>query len=142
LEPYIVTPKLKLFAARLTALLAAPAMAQDSGWSFALSPYLWAPGIKASVGTAWGSVEVDKSTSDVLSSLDLAFMAAFEARKGRWGLIADIFYADLSGSRATPLGLLFSRARPETQAKELAATSPTESTRTSGSLWTCLPGFA
>jgi hypothetical protein len=104
----------------MTVLLAAPVAAQDSGWSFALSPYLWAPGIDASVETAWGTVSVDKSSGDVLSDLDLGFMGVFEARNGRWGLIADLFYAKLSQSRATPLGLLFSRARLETEAKELS----------------------
>lgn len=113
--------KAKLFAVGMTALIAVPVAAQDSGWSFALSPYLWAPGIKSSVDTAWGSVEVDKDTGDVLSSLDLAFMGALEARNGRWGLIADLFYAKLSESRATPLGLLFSRARMEVEAKAMSA---------------------
>jgi outer membrane receptor protein involved in Fe transport len=102
-------------------MLAGPAAAQTSGWSFALSPYAWVPGIRASVDTAWGGVEVNKSSSDVLSKLDVAFMGAFEARNGRWGLIADLFYADLSQSQATPLGLLFSQARIETEAKALSA---------------------
>jgi hypothetical protein len=120
LEPQTVTSKAKLFSVSMTALLAAPVAAQGSSWSFALSPYLWAPGISSSVGTRWGTVDVDKSTGDVLSSLDLAFMGALEARNGRWGLIADLFYAELSQSRATPLGLLFSRARTEITAKELS----------------------
>jgi opacity protein-like surface antigen len=113
--------KSKLFAVSLSVLLAAPAAAQSSGWSFALSPYLWMKGLNTSVGTAWGTVEVDKSTSDLISDLDLAYMGFFEARNGRWGLIADLFYARLSQSRGTPLGLLFSRARLETEAKELSA---------------------
>ena len=78
-------------------------------------------GITASVDTAMGTVEVDKSSSDVLSKLGVAFMGACEARNGRWGLIADLFYADLSQSRGTPPGLLFSRARFETEAKDLSA---------------------
>jgi len=102
-------------------MLAGPAAAQTSEWTFAVSPYAWVPGITVAVDTAWGTVEVDKSSSDVLSKLDVAFMGAFEARNGRWGLIADLFYANLSQSRATPLGLLFSRARIETEAKALSA---------------------
>ncbi|WP_216644693.1 hypothetical protein [Candidatus Thiodictyon syntrophicum] len=47
-------------------------------------------------------------------------MGAFEARNGRWGLIADLFYADLSQTRATPLGLLFSRGRIATEARALS----------------------
>jgi hypothetical protein len=105
----------------LCLMLAGPAAAQTSGWSFAVSPYAWVPGITAAVDTALGTVEVDKSSSDVLSKLDVAFMGTFEARNGRWGLIALMFYADLSQSGATPLGLLFSRARIETEAKALSA---------------------
>ena len=105
----------------LCLMLTGPAAAQTSGWTFAVSPYAWVPGIGASVDTAWGTVEVDKSSSDVLSKLDVAFMGAFEARNGRWGLIADLFYADLSQSQATPFGLLFSQARIETEAKALSA---------------------
>jgi hypothetical protein len=105
----------------LCLMLAGPAAAQTSGWTFAVSPYAWVPGITAAVDTAWGTVEIDKSSSDVLSKLDIAFMGAFEARNGRWGLIADLFYADLSQSQATPFGLLFSQARIETEAKALSA---------------------
>jgi hypothetical protein len=112
---------MKAACACLCLMLAGPAAAQTSGWSFAVSPYVWVPGITASVDTAWGTVEVDKSGSDVLSKLDVAFMGAFEARNGRWGMIVDLFYADLSQSQATPLGLLFSQARIETEAKALSA---------------------
>ena len=80
----------------MTALLSVPVAARDAGWSFALSPYAWTPGLTSSAETAWGTVEVDKSIGDVLSDLDIAFMGAFEARNGRWSLIADLFYADLS----------------------------------------------
>ncbi|MFZ1641045.1 MAG: hypothetical protein WAV07_06320 [Candidatus Contendobacter sp.] len=111
---------MKATVACLAVALATPALAQDSGWSFALSPYAWTPGFTSSVETAWGTVEVDKSIGDVLSDLDLAFMGAFEARNGRWSLIADLVYADLSQSRPTPLGVLFSRAEIETEAKLLS----------------------
>ena len=111
---------MKATVACLAVALATPALAQDSGWSFALSPYVWVPGITTSVETARGTVEVDTSRSDVLSKLDFAFMGAFEARQGRWGLIADLFYANLSQSRSTPLGVLFSRAKIETEAKALS----------------------
>jgi len=91
---------MKAACTSLCFLLAAPATAQTSGWSFAVSPYAWVPGITAAVDTAWGTVGVDKSSSDLLSRLDIAFMGAFEARNGRWGLIADLFYANLSPFRA------------------------------------------
>ena len=104
----------------LGVMLVEPALAQSSDWSFALSPYAWTPGLTSSVETAWGTVEVDKSIGDVLSDLDVAFMGTFEARNGRWSLIADLFYANLSQSRSTPLGVLFSQVEIETEAKLLS----------------------
>ncbi len=116
-----MTLRAKRLLAILMALPAAPVSAQDSAWSFAVSPYLWAAGIESSVETPLGTVGVDLSSSDVLSNLDFAFMGTFEARNGRWGLIADTFYADLSHSRATPLGVLFTQGRIDTTAKALSA---------------------
>ena len=46
-----------------------------------LSPYLWVSGIASSVETASGRLDVDKSGGDILSTLDLAFMGTFEARR-------------------------------------------------------------
>jgi hypothetical protein len=96
-------------------LLAGPAAAQSSGWSFALTPYAWLPGMKTSTDTPFGSVDADTSGSDALSALDFAFMGALEARHGRWGLIGDLLYSDLSQDKDTPFGQLFSRARVETK---------------------------
>jgi hypothetical protein len=101
-------------AAALAAALSAPAAAQD-GWSVTLSPYAWTPGIAASVGTRFGELEADASVGDVLSALDLAGMGVVEARNGRWGLIADLLYADLTERRDSPFGALFSRARVDTE---------------------------
>lgn len=111
---------MKATVACLALMVVGPATAQNSDWSFALSPYVWVPSITTRVETDWGRLAVDKSHGDVLAKLDVAFMGVFEARKGPWGLIADLFYADLTQSRDTPLGLLFSRARMEIQAKALS----------------------
>lgn len=101
--------------AALVLLGAAPAAAQD-GWSFAVTPYLWFSGITASVDTErFGTVETEESISDVLSALDFAFMGAVEARRGRWSLIGDFFYSDLSSDADTPVGLLFAEARTKTK---------------------------
>ena len=98
----------------LIAALGGPALAQENGWSFALSPYLWTPGISSSVATGFGTLDADASIDDVLSALDFAVMGAFEARNGRWGLIADLVYSDLTETNDTPFGVLFSQARVDT----------------------------
>lgn len=97
------------------ALFAAPAGAQSTDWEFALSPYAWVPGVSTSTETGRGRIDVDTSASEALADLDFALMGAFEARKGRWGLILDLLYADLSASESTPLGILWSDAKVETR---------------------------
>lgn len=99
----------------LVATLNGPAVAQENGWSFALSPYLWTPGISSSVGTQFGTLDANASVGDVLSATKFAAMGSFEARKGNWGLIADFLYSDLEERGETPFGVLFSRARIDTE---------------------------
>ena len=74
---------MKTSLACILLLLADPAAAQGSGWSFAVAPYLWLPSLKTSVDTAQGTVETETSRSDALSALDFGFMGAFEACNGR-----------------------------------------------------------
>jgi len=79
---------------------AASAQEASSGWQFSVMPYVWLPGLKADVkygppsgGSASANVSADES--DVLSSLEMAFMIAGEARKGRWLVATDYMYLDL-----------------------------------------------
>lgn len=74
----------------------------NEGWSFAVTPYVYAPAIKGDFhfNRPIGSGDppfIDISTGDdAFSSLDAAFMISAEAEKGRWGVLADLLYADLS----------------------------------------------
>ncbi|PZQ50516.1 MAG: hypothetical protein DI556_07965 [Rhodovulum sulfidophilum] len=96
------------------ALAGTPAAAAD-GWTFAVSPYAWLPGITTSTETRRGPVRTEMSTGDVISDLDFAFMGAAEARNGRWGLIVDFIYSDLTSDASTPFGALWSEAQVETR---------------------------
>jgi len=86
-----------------------------AGWTFAVSPYLWAPGVSSAIDTRFGELSTDASIGDVVSSTNFALMGLFEARNGRWGLIADLVYSDLSERNDTPFGVLFSQARVDTR---------------------------
>lgn len=102
--------------AALTAVpFATAAMAEDARWEVTVSPYLWAPGASTAVGTRFGTLEAEASVGDVLSATDFALMGMVEARRGRWGLIGDFVYADLSERDDMPFGGLFSRATVETE---------------------------
>lgn len=92
-----------------------PAAAQTAphgdDWRFKLTPYFWATGLEGDVGIGRvPSVQVDASFSDIWNELDIGVMGMFEARKGRWGILFDGFYAELSPSAKTP-GPLFGEAK-------------------------------
>lgn len=78
------------------------ASAQQSEWSFEASIYLFMPETDVSLNTPMGTLDGTLSFSDALENLDLAFMGAFLATNGRWSLLADYNYTDLSFSNSTP----------------------------------------
>lgn len=90
------------------ALALCPALAQAGEWDYTATLYGWLPGISGTLETSFGDADLGQSTSDVLSNLDMAFMGAFEAQNGRWGLAGDLLYTDLSDDEDTPFGDLFS----------------------------------
>ena len=106
---------MKTTFAALAVLLAGPAAAQSSEWTFAGSLYGWLPGMDVSVDTPQGTVDSSLSGSDALSDLDMAFMGTFEAQRGKWSFIGDLLYTDLSSSQDTPFGLAFSSAEVKTK---------------------------
>lgn len=96
-------------------LAAAPAAAQASDWAFSGTLYGWLPSLDVTVDSPFGDIDGGKSSNGVLDSIDMAFMATAEARYGRWGLLGDFIYADLSGEHDTPRGLVFSDAVIDTR---------------------------
>lgn len=88
----------QLVLSTVLAVSALPALAQDSDWKFAASIYLFTPETKIETG----GMEAKLSFKDALDNLDMAFMGAFEANNGRWGVLADYMLTDLSFGTATP----------------------------------------
>lgn len=64
-------------------------------WQCEFTPYLWLIGLDGSVSIGPREEEFSVSFSDLFAALELGLMGAFEARRGRWGLIADGMYFDL-----------------------------------------------
>lgn len=88
---------------------AAPAAAQGQGqdgqrWDYEFSPYLWAAGLDGTTTVGDLSVESEQSFSDLLDKIDFGVTGAFEARKGRWGILFDGIYIKLSDDVATARG--------------------------------------
>ena len=68
-------------------------------WTFAVRPYLWAPGISGTLKydvppTGDGAANVDFS-SYVLENLNFALMLTADARKGNWSVLTDVVYLDV-----------------------------------------------
>jgi hypothetical protein len=74
------------------------AQASPDAWAFEATPYFWAAGSSgwARIGARTPAVNLDASFSNVWRNLDFGAMGTFEARKGRWGIIVDAVYVDLS----------------------------------------------
>ena len=77
----------------------------DEGWQFQIKPYGWATGLDGTTGVAGFSSTVDVDPLDVINHLNWAVFLQAEARKGRWGVLFDGFYAELSGGGTPPNGL-------------------------------------
>jgi hypothetical protein len=99
--------------ALLAGTLCCHAAAAQTGWSFSVTPYLWATSMSGEVDVSpLPAASVDASFSDILDNLDFALMAVGEARNGPWGLIADLAYSSLSAGGNTA-GAAFGRADAE-----------------------------
>ena len=73
-------------------------------WRFEVTPYLWAPGIKGTIGLDNGLAKsADFSTSNVLSNLKSGGMVSAEAHYGRWGIMGDLVSATLQNSGSVPV---------------------------------------
>ncbi len=88
--------------------LAAPAHAEDTTWSHAITPYLWGSGMsgRVAVGTPLGPVEadVDVGFGDILENLRLGGMVAYRGDRGPWSVMLDAIYMDLQADRTQAAG--------------------------------------
>jgi hypothetical protein len=95
-----------LVAALLTSTLGvaqADVATDDASWQFDGAVYLWGAGIGAT--TAAGD-DIDISFSDLVENLDMAFMGVLQARRGKWSLLADVIYLNVSASETSTAKLI------------------------------------
>ncbi len=86
-----------------------PPAAPVSDWQFQATIYGWLPGLDGDVGVDGFNVGVDETFLDLLPDIKMFTMLRFEARRAKWGVIADGFYVDL-GTSANPPGSLYNSA--------------------------------
>jgi len=85
----------------LSALLGTQALAQTNQvsadkWEHSLSIYLWGADIG---GTTAGGTGVNVDFSDLVDNLKMGFMGAYGARKGKWSIMTDALYLNVSASK-------------------------------------------
>jgi hypothetical protein len=80
---------------------AAPA-ADDDGWHFNVTPYLWFPGVSGTVGALGHDFGVHASPGDLLSNFHIGLMGNLEARKGRLVIPIDVMWIHLQDNKALP----------------------------------------
>ncbi len=83
------------------ALAATSSSAAENQWDFTATLYGWFPSVSTAVETPLGEVEGQVDFDEILETLDIAFIGALEARKGRLSLVADLQYFDI-GVEAEP----------------------------------------
>jgi hypothetical protein len=89
-------------------LLGQEALAQAStpwagnAWRFGVSLYLYGPSVDGNFAfpRRSGNGDIEVKSDDVFDSLNGAFMGAFEAGNGQWGVFTDFLYVDISGSKS------------------------------------------
>lgn len=75
----------------------------SDAWRFEITPYLWASGIKGTLGLDSGLAKsADFTSSNVLGALKSGGMISAEAHKGNWGLMGDMVSATLQKTGAIP----------------------------------------
>lgn len=70
--------------------------AETSDWEFYIAPYAWGLGLDGDISHGPYHFNADASFSDLWSDLNWGGMGAFQAQKGKFGILVDGLYVDLS----------------------------------------------
>ncbi|PKP84312.1 MAG: hypothetical protein CVT80_08895 [Alphaproteobacteria bacterium HGW-Alphaproteobacteria-2] len=78
-----------------------------AGWSFQMTPYVWATGLGGSLRplAAGPKISIDKSFGDILEDLDVAFFVTGLARRDRLVLLGDFSTSSSSRGGVVPPGI-------------------------------------
>jgi hypothetical protein len=76
--------------------------ADDDSWHWAISPYLWFPGMSGTVGALGRDASVHASPGDILSNFHIGLMGQVEARKNRFVIPVDFMWVKLEADKGVP----------------------------------------
>jgi hypothetical protein len=89
-----------LFTVLFSQQLVAQSQTEDDEWNHSLAVYLWGANMS---GTTAGGSNVQIDFKDLLDHLEFGVMASYQARKGKWSILADAIYLDVSGEQELDL---------------------------------------
>lgn len=106
-----ILPTLLCASAATTYPVTAEAADTTSGndWQYSASLYMFAPAIK---GTTAAGSDIDVSFDTLIHNLNMTFMGAFEARKGKWSALVDVLYLNVGANEGAQVPLTDSLGRP------------------------------
>lgn len=112
-------------------------------WTFAVRPYLWAPGVSGTLKydippTGDGGANVDFS-SYILENLQIALMLTAEARKGNWSVLTDVVYLDVESGDTNVKSVSFTG--PGGRIEVTAGANLDTKASLSGVLWELAAGY-
>jgi hypothetical protein len=107
--------------AAAVAMAAPSSAAAESEWDYTATVYGWFAGVTTTLDTPAGEVTSEIDVEEVLEDLDIGFLGAIEARKGRVSVLGDLQYFDFTIESHPPAGAPFSDA--ETDLKLLFASA-------------------
>ncbi len=90
----------------LVLLVAVTTHAQESEWSWSVTPYGWLAGMEGDTGVGELVAPLEVEFSDVLDALSFGAMVSADGNNGRWGVLGDLFYVALDDSQQTALGTI------------------------------------
>lgn len=79
-------------------------------WKFSFAPYLFAAGVKGTVGARGRTLEVDAKFTELLKNFDIGLMGTLEAKRGKFFILNDLMWMRLSSDRNTA-GPLFTNVK-------------------------------
>lgn len=131
-------------------IMAAPAWGQSSshtpGWQYSITPYLWLPTMEGNLrygpptaGTATPNVSVDADA--LLGALDFAMMFSADARKGKWSVVTDLIYLDLSSDKSGVRSIDFNPGAGPVNISHTGLDIGT-TTKVKGTVWSLAGGYA
>ena len=76
------------------------------GPTFSFTAYFWAPSISGRTSTLppLPAVDIDESFTDVIKDFDGGIMGSAELRLGRWGVLTDLMWSQVSPGGTLPGG--------------------------------------